>query len=114
MKIKRLFVKNLDLSNEEVHKEFHHRWKLGLMLFVFPFIMSFGVALFGGKHTYASVLVGIFNLTAFTYGFFIYRCPRCGDHPKSSRVGTTGILFFPKKCAKCKAPLLPDHPWGQD
>jgi ribosomal protein S27AE len=45
---------------------------------------------------------------------YTYRCPRCGDPPKSHQGGTSGILIFPRKCSKCGAPLMPNHKWAQD
>jgi ribosomal protein S27AE len=45
---------------------------------------------------------------------YTYRCPRCGDPPKSRQAFTSGVLIFPRKCSKCGAPLMPDHKWAQD
>lgn len=114
MKVKDFLTKDESLSDELTAFRFRLRWRLGPILFLIPFLIFITSAFYVKKYPVLMQFDWIFIVTAFIYGFFIYRCPRCGDHPKSSRVGTTGILFFPKKCAKCKAPLLPDHPWAQD
>jgi hypothetical protein len=111
------FGRDGSLSDEEASRRFKRRHGLGLWCGVLPLFGFFAAGLLFIK------LDG--NLLAFACGWFlgltllvyigaVYRCPRCGTVPSSSVPGTSGVLLFPKKCPKCKAPLLPNHRWAQD
>ena len=56
----------------------------------------------------------VFVVPAVAYIFLRYRCPRCNAVPKSAQTLTSGVQLFPKECANCGAPLLPDHWLAQD
>lgn len=109
--------KDANLRSEQVAAIFAKRYRLGLWFAGIPFatVVVIGVLLvkkiIGNE---AGLLFICCVLTILAYIHFIYRCPRCGEVPKSSTPGTTGVLLFPKKCSKCHAPLLPHHKWGQD
>jgi hypothetical protein len=103
------------LSDEETSRLFARRHGLGLWCGALPFLGFFGaIWLSMDGNPWAFACAWLFGLTAFVYVGLIYRCPRCGTVPSSSTRGTTGVLLFPKKCPKCKAPLLPKHRWAQD
>lgn len=107
------------LSNDETSRRFAKRHALGLWLGVLPGIGFFvsiwlGVRLEQGAGHLSFVLGVLCFFCLFLYVLVLYRCPRCGQHPSSSIPGTSGLLFFPKKCSRCKAPLVPNHRWGQD
>jgi hypothetical protein len=112
------FISNSSLTDAEVADEFRIRHRRGLFFAVLPFCMVLLIAylLYVDKEQYEWLvpMTGVGLLIVFLYAMIYYRCPRCGATPISSQFGTTGVLLFPKKCAKCKAPLLPDHKWGQD
>jgi hypothetical protein len=105
------------LGDAEASRRFALRHRLGLWFGVLPFLgfflAGFVFAKFNG-HLGAFAAGWICGLLLLAYVGLMYRCPRCGTVPSSSKPGTTGVLLFPKKCPKCKAPLLPNHRWGQD
>jgi hypothetical protein len=43
-----------------------------------------------------------------------YRCPRCNEIPISGKPMTGGVLWFPRKCWNCDAPLMPNHPFSSE
>lgn len=105
------------LSEEETSCRFIRRHKLGLWCGVLPLFGFFGAVWLSIKldgNPWAFACAWFFFFLAFVYLGLVYRCPRCGTVPSSSAPGTTGVLLFPKKCPKCKAPLLPKHRWAQD
>jgi ribosomal protein S27AE len=106
------------LDDAKVVAEFRKRHRAGIYFVMIPMVFIVAIAfLVATKKPGTEVLgdvVGILILTVFFYSLLYYRCPRCGTTPTSSKVGTTGVLLFPKKCSKCGAPLLPNHRWGQD
>ncbi|MFC5606214.1 hypothetical protein [Variovorax soli] len=107
------------LSDKEAARRFAKRHSLGLWLAVVPGIGFFIAGFLPTKLTASGVpawiVVGVLCFVPlFFYVTVIFRCPKCGAHPTSSTPGTTGLLILPKRCAKCKAPLLPEHRWGQD
>jgi hypothetical protein len=105
------------LSDEETSRRFTRRHGLGLWCAVLPFFGSFAAGWLFIKldgNLWAFACGWFFIVSALVYVGLIYRCPRCGTVPSSSTPGTTGVLLFPKKCPKCKAPLLPKHRWAQD
>jgi hypothetical protein len=106
------------LNATETAYIFGHRHKRGLICGAVPFGLFFLFIWAAAKELipqWLAIVLGLlFFFIAFIYVMIYYRCPRCGATPISSKFGTTGILLFPKKCAKCKAPLLPDHKWAQD
>lgn len=111
----RYFGGNPDLSDGEASQIFLFRWKLGLWLFLIPFLCSFAtfaISLEGGNWP---IFLGAGLLfIAIIYISIIYRCPRCGVVPKSSAAWTSGVLLFPRRCSNCKATLLPSQYWSQD
>jgi hypothetical protein len=117
MNVKNYIGKDTDLSNEETSRRFTKRHALGLWCAVLPFF-GFFAAGYGLKqsngHIAAELALWACGLTAFFYIALMYRCPRCGEVPSSAKRGTSGVLLFPKRCSQCKAPLLPNHRWGQD
>jgi len=70
------------------------------------------------KEWYESHYLFLLNIAILVFSVFYvlfrYRCPRCNAVPKSNQIGASGVLLFPKKCANCEAPLMPDHPWAQE
>ena len=107
------------LSNDETSKQFGKRHALGLWLGILPGIGFFASTWLGVKlEPRAGHLIFVLGVLCFfclfLYVLVLYRCPRCGTHPTSSVPGTSGLLFFPKKCPRCKAPLVPNHRWAQD
>lgn len=106
------------LDDIEVQKNFRKRHAAGFWFGVVPiftfFLMASWPVLFGEDDIASFVLGGIAFLIVFLYIYLVYRCPRCGSVPRSSKLGTGGVIPFPKKCWKCHAPLLPNHRWGQD
>lgn len=106
------------LTAEKTAAIFKKRYRLGFWCALVPFCGVWPIPFLVIKHKSFELILAmvflIFVLTIFAYVHFIYRCPRCGTVPKSSEIGTTGILFVPKKCNRCQAPLLPNHRWGQD
>lgn len=107
------------LSNDETSRRFAKRHALGIWLGVLPGIGFFASIWLGVKLKqgagHLSFVVGVLCFFClFLYVLVLYRCPRCGTHPSSSIPGTSGLLFFPKKCPRCKAPLVPNHRWAQD
>ncbi len=115
--MKWLFVKRVDLSDKQTPAIFKYRRRIILMpmiLVLSTIILDLAVdALHKFPQSYI-YLRFIILLAVGVFVFLIYRCPRCGDPPKSSQVGTSGVLLFPRKCSKCGAPLMPDHKWAQD
>jgi hypothetical protein len=114
-----LWIKgNSRLTPEETQWAFKNRRKKGWLLFLAPFVtFSILVLLQASRFiesNFAFVITIFVFFVMFFYALVYYRCPRCGTTPTSSRPGTTGVLLFPKRCSKCKAPLLPDHRWAQD
>ena len=116
-KIMQLIMGDSELSDDAAKTQFALRYKLGFWFAVLPAFGFFGSSFLASKFPWG-VYILLFGflcfLTVFAYVVLLYRCPRCGTVPTSTKSGTTGILLFPKKCSKCKAPLLPDHRWGQD
>lgn len=105
------------LGDAETSRRFALRHKLGLWFGLMPFVGFFASGWIFMKFDGNSVAFGtawFCGLLLIAYVALIYRCPRCGTVPSSSKRGTTGVLLFPKKCPRCKAPLLPNHRWGQD
>lgn len=105
------------LDDAETSRRFMRRHSLGSWCGVLPFIGFFVAGFLFSKfngHIGAFAAGWICGLLLLAYVGLVYRCPRCGTVPSSSKPGTTGVLLFPKKCPKCKAPLLPHHRWGQD
>ncbi len=107
-----------------IKSSFKKRHKFCVSFFVGSFVLNFAIPVlaiyvFGyPKQAYENSVVFVcltlsFVLSIF-YFLFRFRCPRCNAVPASCEPGTSGILLFPKKCGKCGAPLLPDHPWAQD
>jgi hypothetical protein len=115
--MKSYFFKNPELTDRETVHAFKARRRLiflPLMLFSIFLVLDFGV---DALDTFPESYEVIHIIVAFAFGLlaiYTYRCPRCGDPPKSSQVGTSGVLLFPKKCSKCGALLMPDHKWAQD
>jgi hypothetical protein len=114
-----LWVKGDSLmSAGNAGKEFKNRYRRGLFLFLIPMAMFFLVNWLIASQRVDSLIFSLMSVVSFFVLFFYalvyYRCPRCGTTPTSSRPGTAGVLLFPKKCSKCKAPLLPDHRWAQE
>lgn len=114
-----LWIKgNSGLAPEETQWIFRKRHKKGWLLFLTPFATFAIFVLLQASRLIESNFAFVITILVFSVMFFYalvyYRCPRCGTTPTSSRPGTTGVLLFPKKCSKCKAPLLPDHRWAQD
>ncbi len=109
---------NSRMSSSEAQVEFGKRYKSGLFFFLIPFAIFAALITLPQVSGLSEETVVLLAFCAFFVLFFYalvyYRCPRCGSTPTSSRPGTTGVLLFPKKCSKCKAPLLPDHRWAQD
>lgn len=109
---------NSRLTTEDTQREFKKRHKNGLLFFLIPFAIFAGLICFpqgpGVNETVVVSLAFCAFFVMFFYALVFYRCPRCGTTPTSSQPGTSGVLLFPKKCSKCKAPLLPDHRWAQD
>lgn len=119
MKIfQKLFFADLSLTDKEVENEFRTRHRRALLFVVLPLcvVLTIAYLIYEDKKRYEWLvpMTGIGMLIIFFYVMIYYRCPRCGSTPISSQFGTTGVLLFPKKCAKCKAPLLPDHKLGQE
>jgi hypothetical protein len=106
------------MSAEDAGKDFKNRYVKGSFLFLFPMAMFFLLNWLIASHRVDSLIFSLMSVFSFFVMFFYalvyYRCPRCGTTPTSSQAGTTGVLLFPKRCSKCKAPLLPDHRWAQD
>ena len=107
------------LSDDEVAERFARRHALGVWIALLPGFGFFAAIylLTRSDSTFSWVYAAtaaICFLSLFLYVAVLYRCPRCGAHPSSSVGGTTGLLFFPKKCPRCRAPLLPRHRWAQD
>lgn len=118
-KLQRYIKGDPSLQDSEVASEFGKRHARGLYLAVIPFVGFFGIIVISSSVFHRVEPVTFFlawfcMLAAFFYIVFVYRCPRCGTIPTSSKPMTTGVLLFPKKCSKCNAPLLPNHRWGQD
>ena len=117
MNIKNYIGKDAGLSNEEASRRFKKRHALLLWCVALPFFGCFA-AIYAVVRTNGHIApqLGFWacGLTAFFYIALVYRCPRCGEVPSSSKRGTSGVLLFPKRCSRCKAPLLPNHRWGQD
>ena len=117
MNVKNYIGKDADLSNEETSRRFTKRHALGLWCVVLPFF-GFFAAGYGLKQSngHLGVVFACWAcfFTMFIYVALVYRCPRCGEVPSSAKRGTSGVLLFPKRCSQCKAPLLPNHRWGQD
>jgi hypothetical protein len=114
-----LWIKgNSRLTTEDTQREFKKRHKKGLLFFLIPFAAFSALVFFQASRLIESNSAFVFTILVFSVMFFyalvFYRCPRCGTTPTSSQPGTSGVLLFPKKCSKCKAPLLPDHRWAQD
>lgn len=105
---------NPNLKRDEVAVEFRKRHSLLMYVVVLPWLLGMLLAYFREYISYLEIWILVLLLINAFYLLIYYRCPRCGSTPISSQFGTIGILLFPKKCAKCKAPLLPDHRWGQD
>jgi DNA-directed RNA polymerase subunit RPC12/RpoP len=109
---------NSRMSSDETQIEFARRYKSGLFFFLIPFAIFAALITLPQVQGLSEEAVVFLAFCAFFVMFFYalvyYRCPRCGTTPTSSQPGTTGVLLFPKKCSKCKAPLLPDHRWAQD
>ena len=109
---------NPKLNDAEVANEFCKRHSAGIYFGLLPlFLFFFFIWLATQEILPQWVCFGMglmSHVVVFFYVMIYYRCPRCGSTPISSQFGTTGVLLFPKKCAKCKAPLLPDHKLGQD
>ena len=109
--------KDATLRPEQVTATFAKRHRFGFWAAGIPFAVLFVIGVLLVKKMIeggAVPFIWLSGLTILTYVHFVYRCPRCGEVPKSSTPGTTGVLLFPKKCSKCNAPLLPNHKWGQD
>lgn len=115
--MKSYFFKNPDLTDSETSLAFKARRRLirlALVMLFVCFVLEIrddatrifpkGYEFFNFAVAYVSALLVIYT----------YRCPRCGDPPKSSQAGTSGVLLFPRKCSKCGAPLMSDHKWAQD
>lgn len=115
--MKSYFFKNPELSDRQTSYAFKARRRLirlPLMLFLVCLFLDFSV---DALNTFPESYEIIHIIIAFAFGLlaiYTYRCPRCGDPPKSSQAGTSGVLLFPRKCSKCGAPLMPDHKWAQD
>lgn len=115
--MKSYFFKNPQLTDEETSHRFkarRHLVRLPLVIFLLCVILDLSV---DALNTFPEIYQIIHIVVMFVLGLLIiytYRCPRCGDPPKSSQTGTSGVLLFPRKCSKCGAPLMPDHKWAQD
>jgi TRAP-type uncharacterized transport system fused permease subunit len=111
------FGKDWTRSKEENVRIFKKRHKLAVWMVFLPLallLMNFvSEKYYFGYSAKMFVLDIIWILPLLFYMFVIYRCPKCGQTPYSSQNRAQGVLFFPKKCVRCKAPLLPDHPFGQ-
>lgn len=117
MTLKNFIGKDPSISDDEASRRFAKRHAAGLWCAVLPFVgffaAGFAVAKLNG-HIGAFVIAWMLGLLLLAYVFLVYRCPRCGTVPHSSQPGTMGVLIFPKRCSKCKAPLLPRHRCAQD
>jgi hypothetical protein len=87
----------------------------GLIPFATFMVIGFCFVRFPELKPYGFYIVGfsfVFFLWAYIFVMLCYRCPRCGRIPYT----VSGVWVFPKKCLnpKCRAPLLPDHPWAQE
>lgn len=111
------FFKNPVLTDAETPFAFKARRRLislPLVLFLICLILDLSV---DALRTFPKGYEFFHFVVAYVLGLLViytYRCPRCGDPPKSSQAGTSGVLLFPRKCSKCGAPLMPDHKWAQD
>jgi hypothetical protein len=110
-----------NLAKSEVPAIFKRRHKTAFWNGVIPVICFGLIGYFGTldpslkSYEFYIFFAALFCfLWAYIFLMLSYRCPRCGQIPYSSLSRTGGILLFPKKCCKCKAPLLPDHPWAQE
>ncbi|WP_143694868.1 hypothetical protein [Variovorax sp. JS1663] len=104
------------IADNLLSKRFRKRHRLGIACIAFPlgycfFLVPIMVKMIDPR--IAIALACIFISLALSYIHSIYRCPRCGTRPIGGVPGTTGILLFPKKCSKCKGPLLSDDKWSQ-
>ena len=115
--MKPYFLKRPKLTNEQTPLAFSARRRaifipilLVLASIVFDFVFD---ALTAFPDYYPYLRFALMFITGLLV-VYVYRCPRCGDPPKSSQAGTSGVLLFPRKCSKCGAPLMPDHKWAQD
>jgi lipopolysaccharide export LptBFGC system permease protein LptF len=119
MKIfRKLFISDLFLTDNEVSEEFRRRHRKAFFYVLLPVcaVLAIAYLIYEDKKHYEwlAPIAGLALLILFFYVMIYYRCPRCASTPISTQFGTTGVLLFPKKCAKCKAPLLPDHKFGQE
>ncbi len=111
------FFKNPELTDAETSIAFKARRRLirlPMVLFLLCLILDFSV---DALHTFPEGYELIQMIIGFVFcllTIYTYRCPRCGDPPKSKQAFTSGVLIFPRKCSKCGAPLMPDHKWAQD
>jgi hypothetical protein len=109
---------NSELNDTEVSDEFCKRHRAGVYFGFLPLLLFFLFIWLATQEILPQwVCFGLglmSHVVVFFYVMIYYRCPRCGSTPVSSQFGTTGVLLFPKKCSKCKAPLLPDHKLGQE
>lgn len=109
---------DLSLSSDKAAQLFAKRYALRFWCAGLPFGTFFSTILWSyyceTAEIFTFILGWLCGLTILAYIHFVYRCPRCGEVPKSSTPGTTGVLLFPKKCSRCHAPLLPNHRWGQN
>lgn len=102
---------------DEVQRRFERRYALGLWCAVIPFFGFFaaGVAVAKSQGNIFFFALGwALGLTLLVYVGLVYRCPRCGAVPVSSKTGTSGVLLVPKRCARCKSTLLGERRWAQD
>jgi hypothetical protein len=115
--MKSYFFKNSELTDAETSLAFKARRRLirlPLVLFSICMILNLSV---DALRTFPEGYEVFQGIVMFAFGLltiYTYRCPRCGDPPKSRQAFTSGVLIFPRKCSKCAAPLMPDHRWAQD
>ena len=108
---------------EVIKAIFRKRHRTMAILFVLSMLVLGGLPMIllgpGGMSKLQYQSLGLHYLAplavpAILYIILRYRCPRCNAVPKSGQAFTGGVPLFPKKCANCGAPLLPDHWLAQD
>jgi hypothetical protein len=108
---------------EQIKAIFAKRHKISVILllvglapfFLLPVVFDqLGIPRNGAIVEFVIICQAFQMIGTISYIMLRYRCPRCNAVPNSCQPGTSGILLFPRGCAKCGAPLLPDHRWAQE